>query len=444
MKYFSLALLATTVSFTACKPTIEGSTPSKGSVDFSNYTAIGNSLTAGFADGSLYRSGQINSYPNMLAGQFKLVGGGEFKQPLLPGEGGWPLSRPKLVLAPVTGCDGVPGLAPIPFPGSRADSAGSITNISAQGPYNNLGVPGIRAIDYLAPGYARVYFLGAPGYAFRFYDNPATDRPIDMAGRSKHTFFTMWLGANDVLGYATSGGAGVVNGTNPDDISPVSIFQASYQATVDTMTAKGQKGVLINIPDVTTIPYFTTVPANGLKLTKDQAAALTANYAPLSIKFNEGANPFIIADATTGRPRQIRSGEYLILTTPQDSLKCGGWGSLKPIPANFVLDSTEVANVKNATQTFNAFIQQMAVAKGLAYVDMNNYLKTLQSGITYNGLTFTPTFVTGGAFSLDGVHLTPRGYALAANQIIMAINAKYGSSVPQVDVTKYNGVLFPG
>ena len=53
-----------------------GVTPGKGSADFTKYVAVGNSLTAGFADGGLYRDGQLNSYPSILAGQFATVGGG--------------------------------------------------------------------------------------------------------------------------------------------------------------------------------------------------------------------------------------------------------------------------------------------------------------------------------------------------------------------------------
>ncbi len=443
MKSNSIKILAVASLFAACKPTIEGETPAKGSADFSSYTAIGNSLTAGYSDGSLYRSGQINSFPNMLAGQFKLVGGGDFKQPLLPGESGWP--GPKRVLAPVTGCDGVTSLGPIVYPGTR-DTAGSLTNISSQGPFNNLGVPGIRAIDYLSPGYANIAFiLGGAGYAYRFYENPITDKPIDVAAKSKHTFFTMWLGNNDVLGYATKGGEGTVGGINTSDISPLSAFQSSYKAVLDTMTNKGQKGVLINIPDVTALPYFNVIPAKGLMLTRQgQADSLNAAYAPLGIKFTVGANPFIIQDGSApGGLRQIKDGEYILLTTPQDSLKCGGWGSQKPIPRQFVLDAQEVANVRNATQSFNDYIRQLATEKDLALFDVNAYFKTVQSGVRYNGLTLTPVFVTGGVFSLDGVHLTPRGYALIANQIILAINAKYGSTIPQVDISKYNGVLLP-
>lgn len=442
MKATSLTLLAATTFFVACKPNIEGVAPSKGNADFSYYTAIGNSLTAGFSDGTLYRSGQVNSFPNMLAQQFRLVGGGDFKQPLLPGEAGWPSL--KRVLGPVTACDGTTSLGPMLYPGA-ADTAGSLASIANQGPFNNLGIPGIRAIDYLTPGYAIANLLSGGIYAYRFYENPLVDKPIDVAAKSNHTFFTMWLGGNDVLVYANKGGEGVVGGLGNGDISPLPAFEASYKAVVDVMTAKGQKGVLINIPDVTALPYFTTIPGKGLVLTRQgQADSLNAAYAPLGITFSVGTNPFIIQDnSAPGGRRQIKDGEYLLLTTPQDSLKCGGWGSIKPIPRQYVLDAQEVANVRNATQSFNDYIRQMATEKKLAFFDVHSYLKTVQSGVRYNGLALTPVFVTGGVFSLDGIHLTPRGYALVANQILKVINNTYGSTLPEVDITKYNGVLYP-
>jgi len=73
---------------------------------------------------------------------------------------------------------------------------------------------------------------------------------------------------------------------------------------------------------------------------------------------------------------------------------------------------------------------------------MNSYLHTISSGINFNGVTYNAQFVTGGAFSLDGVHLTQRGYAMIANQIITTINAKYNSTIPQIDINKYHGVSF--
>ena len=51
--------------------------------------------------------------------------------------------------------------------------------------------------------------------------------------------------------------------------------------------------------------------------------------------------------------------------------------------------------------------------------------------------------VTGGLFSLDGVHLTPRGYAIIANEFIKATNSTYGSNIPLANVASYPGLKFP-
>lgn len=424
------------LSLVACKPQVHTEAPYANGVDFSKYVAVGNSLTAGFADGTLYKSGQQNSYPAILATQFQYVGGGEFKQPLLQGNWGYPGA--KLVLGIGTDCNGVSGLGPISNP-ATPDTAGDAANISAAGPYNNLGVPGIRCVDVLFPGYG---FLNP--YASRLFANPS-GRPLDEMKRLTPTFFTVWLGNNDVLGYATGGGEGSTSGLIPGDISPMQQFAASYDSVMKVMTAGGAKGVLINIPDVTAIPYFTTIPANGLTLTATEAAQLNAAYFPAGLSFAEGANNFIIQDPNV--PvfgfRKIKNNELLLLTIPQDSLKCGGWGSMKPIPKQYVLDETEINALQSATLAFNAFILQEAQNYGLAYVDINSYLKTLASGIKFNGVDFNTTFVSGGAFSLDGIHLTPRGYALAANQIILNINMHYGTRIPTADVNKYDGIRFP-
>lgn len=431
---------AAAISLAGCKPHLDTSAPSAASLDFSRYIAVGNSLTAGYADGSLYRSGQQASYPAILARQFATVGGGAFVQPLLNSESGYP--GPKRVLGATGDCLGVTSLGPVLFPGSRNDTTGDGANIAAQGPYNNLGVPGIRAIDFLQPGYALIAkaLLGAP-FASRFFDNPATDRPLDMVKRSNPTFFTAWIGNNDVLLYALNGGGG-----SPIGISSTALFTVAVDSVVNALTAGGAKGALINIPDVTSVPYFTTVPYNGLVLSRQgQVDTLNGFYAGTGITFTLGQNAFVIQDASVpllGK-RKMRSDEYVLLTVPQDSLKCRRWGSITPIPAQYILDATEVANVRNATTAYNNIIQSRAASKGLAYVDMNTYLGTLSKGILFNGVSFSTTFVRGGAFSLDGVHLTPRGYALAANEMIRAINAFYGAAIPAADINAYNGLIYP-
>ena len=82
---------------------------------------------------------------------------------------------------------------------------------------------------------------------------------------------------------------------------------------------------------------------------------------------------------------------------------------------------------------------------GYAFVDANAKMIELSqsSGIQFDGVRYTAKFVTGGTFSLDGVHLTGRGYAVIANEFIKAINNKYGSTLPMVNPNGYSGVKFP-
>lgn len=427
-KIYILGLLA--CSFAACKPNIEPEKPQAGNADFTRYLAVGNSLTAGFSDGTLYRDGQINSYPAMLAGQFQMVGGSEvFRQPLLPGNDGYP--TPKRQLAITKGmCDAQPLMLPILYPGAP-DTVGSSVNIADGGPYNNAGIPGIRCIDFIFPGYGAFNM-----YSRRFFEKPATSRPIDEVIKVNPTFFTCWVGSNDVLNYVTSGG-----GSTGGRFSDPFVFTAAYDTILSQLTYRGAKGVAINIPDVLSTPFCTTIPARGVELTKRQADDLNLFYANTGVRFVEGFNHFVIQDGP--KFRQIKEGEYVLLSIPRDSLSCANWGTWKPIPEQFILTLAEADSVRMMTSEFNNIIKNTAAAKNLPTVDMYNYIRTLQNGVTYNGASYSATYVTGNAFSLDGLHLTQRGYALAANYIISTINSFYGSSIPMVDANKYKGVLFP-
>jgi hypothetical protein len=84
---------------------------------------------------------------------------------------------------------------------------------------------------------------------------------------------------------------------------------------------------------------------------------------------------------------------------------------------------------------FNAVIAAVASQTGSALADINGLLRQLAAtGVNIGGITFTESYVTGGAFSLDGVHPAPLGYAVAANEFIRAINATYGADIPPVDL----------
>lgn len=433
----------------SCKPDLKAPASDKGNIDVTKYVAIGNSITAGFADGALYYEGQQVSYANLLAEQFKTVGGGDFNTPWTPvGSVGIGSSlNAKFVLGYKTDCNGTPGLSPVPA-ASFGDISIWTTSVANKGPFNNMGVPGAKAVTVVVPGYGN-QLNGVGNYNPFFFrmltpTEMATASMLSKAAEQKPTFFSLFIGNNDVLGNALAGGMS----SNPitPSAGPAGVgFDASIDLIISTMSANGAKGVIANVPDVTSLPYFTTVPYNGLTLDATQAAGLNAAYGATGATFKEGSgNAFMIMDATApGSVRQIKSNEYILLSTPQDSLKCAHWGSTKPLTDAYVLTATEVANLQNATIAYNNKLKSVADAKGFAYVDVNAFMASTKKGIVYNGITSTTAFVSGGAFSLDGIHLTPRANAMLANEFIKAINSNYGATINQIDATKYNGVIFP-
>ncbi|MBL7774130.1 MAG: hypothetical protein JNM95_14800 [Chitinophagaceae bacterium] len=431
-------LLVTSLLF-SCKPGLKEREVSSGSADFSRYVAVGNSLTSGYQDNALYQDGQINSYPALLARQFQLAGGGDFTIPYMPAGGGNDGSgNPRLVLAFTIPCNSTtPGVSPIFDPNGFSE----LSNVSAQGPYNLVGVPGARAVDCNFPLYSSSFgnpFLG------RFCQTPGTSTMISEALRSKPTFFSFWLGSNDVLLYALGGAVTSTNPLSPARISDTAAVRTNIQIAIDSLTSNGAKGVMANVPDITSIPYFTTIPYNGAVLTQDQATQLNAIFSGSPITWNKGANGFLIVDsASPGFFRHATSHDLILLSTPQDSLSCAGWGTVKPLTDAYVLDSAEVAEIQTTIKQYNTIIKTIATQKNLAHVDIYTYLKTFTSGIIYNGISMNAKYVSGGAFSLDGVHPNQRGYALIANEFIDVINAKYGSTIPHVDPTRYQGILLP-
>lgn len=274
--YLILSLVLAT-GFVACEPEFEnpisGDNYSSGEADFSNYVAIGNSLTAGYTNGTLYKSAQKNSYPAILSEQMKLAGGGDFTQPYYDDDtndiGGMTISNtpilpPKLIINVSSG-----GPERI-----NATPTVEVTNIHP-GPYNNMGVPGAKIYHLVANGYGNLANLPlgkANPFFIRMASEPNKSIFEDVMAQQP-TFFTLWIGANDVLSYATGGGVGVdqdeagnIDPTTygPEDITNANVFGLIYNNMVNALTANGAKGIVATIPDVTSIPFFTTIPYNPL------------------------------------------------------------------------------------------------------------------------------------------------------------------------------------
>lgn len=506
--------------------------PETGDADFSRFVAVGNSLTAGYSDNALFIDGQNTSFPSTLASQFAKAYGEDyiFTQPMMADNlggmtyGGQPISGNRLYLDFSSG-------SPTPTPKSGQGST-EVTN-RLTGSFNNMGVPGAKSYHLLAEGYGAM--AGVPsGSANPYFARMASSDAASVAGDAmaqNPTFFSLWIGNNDILGYATSGGSGVDQTGNLDpttyggnDITDPNVFAQVYQGLLATMTSAGAKGIVANIPDVTTIPYFTTVPYNPLspEALDGQVALLNQVYGALNNVYlylasqgmdtagrsvvwsDQMANPVVIIDetlmdlsaqitgvlsaspefsafvqslglpaeavptvaalmgSTYGQSRPATAEDLMVFTSSTVigtvntdrvaelmmaglSQELAGTFSVEgvtlPMEDKWVLTSIETEEVRVAQTAYNNTIQGLAQQFGLAYFDAEAALEQLANGgITMNGITTTSTYATGGAFSLDGVHPSPRGYAIISNLMLEQINMTYGSSFGMVNIIDFKGV----
>jgi len=266
-------LLLVSLTFIACNNDDDNNTPAEvpvtpGSAVFTKYVALGDSFAAGYSDNALFKKGQENGYPNILAQQFVAAGGGTFTIPyandntggLLFGGQVNPAFGPRLYFN---------GTAPLPVPGVPTTEV--MAHLS--GSFNNLGVPGAKSFHLVANGYGNPAGLaiGAANPYFVRFASSATTSVLADAVTQAPTFFSLFIGGNDVLSYATSGGIGKDQTGNMDpktygsnDITDPTVFASVYTSMATALTANGAKGVVANLPYITALPYFTTVPYNPL------------------------------------------------------------------------------------------------------------------------------------------------------------------------------------
>ncbi len=279
-----------------------------GSADFSTFVAIGNSLTAGYMDGALYNDGQANSIPAVMAEQFTAAGGGAFNQPDINSENGF-----NTVVNPNPDGNGnvigrfildtsIPG--PVPTAGEPITAyTGNTSEL------NNFAVPGVTVGDLLVPtspnpALAALYY--------RFASNPGTSTIIGDAVARQPSFVHLWIGSNDVLGYAAGGAA------NEAILTSTADFNIRFNAALGTITSNtSASGVVSTVPFVLYTPYFRAVTWDAIALDNATATQANAGLAAVNgaiqglvtaglitqtdaderaISYSEGNNPILVHD----------------------------------------------------------------------------------------------------------------------------------------------------
>lgn len=437
-KYISVFVLISAL-FVSCKDynDLDLKPIDSGSADYSNYIAVGNSLTAGFQNAALYRSGQEFSFPKLIARQLRLDG--SFDQPLIsdPGIGG----RIELT-----------SLNPV---GTEITTRQGAPINQGEKPFKNLGIPGAILVDYLNPdnqGGLKERSTDPQNPAFNpFYSfvlpnsELAKDAPNihSQVAAQNPTFITFWLGNNDVLGYVTSGGHA--------PYTPASSFQSLYQGSAQALSATEASVVVYNIPNVASIPFVFLVNAtlidNGTLNVDQQTGVIKLAQvdAPLWIQRTDPDNPGTVRDTVQMKapiPEQF-PGDFFLLSSQRQltDLFSQGTGLSKqnPIRSPLVLDSGELTQAETLVAQYNGSIQNIASSSGFGLVDINSIFNSVianfQNGGGYDagGLILQP--IPGSLFSFDGVHVTNRGAAVIANETIKVMNESFGSSVDRIDVS---------
>ena len=421
-----------------------------GGATINKYVAIGNSLSAGYQSNGLYQSAQVYSFTNQIAQQLKIAGAnlGTFEQPLYSDPG-----TPDPVTGKASRYEIISLVGPVIGP--KGLTAGAPMNTALARPYDNLGIPGAVIYDFLDTASftsKAVPPRSNPLFLLVLRQSALGKNVLMQAKALNPDLVTFWLGNNDVLGYATSGGV------SPSSPTSSGVFTALYTQALDSLRAAlpNAKIVVANIPDVRSIPYFTTV---GPKM----AAAIPAPYwlryqmhgnnsvAFDSTKLTEANPPLITLKGMAyapllGQPTGKFYRDNGITPGPGiDTTKPFGFHPQNPWPDALVLDAGEQTTAGNAVSAFNSTIATVAAAKNAGLVDMNKFFTNVKANglVTAAGLTFTADYITGGLFSLDGVHPSSRGAGVVANEFLKVINAKFGTGIPYVDLTVIPGIPAP-
>jgi hypothetical protein len=410
---------------------------------YQQYVALGDSLTAGWQSGCLVERNQLNSYPAVLA---SILFDGTFQMPLV--------EEIALTNPPTTACLGAVFIPPATVTVGPISEMGPPLNLAYPAPYNDVAIPGAEVADLTTLTHGDVNGTDLQKLSALILRN-VTGSPFDgtsevtqaallLAPAGSAGLATLWVGNNNTLGASTSGI--VVDGVT---LVSQADFQASYDAIIAGLPASSAL-VVANIPDVTAIPFSTTIPPVLVNPTTRQPVIINGQLVPL-LGPGDAAYPCTPVPPDTGCA--LPSGTLVNL--PASSLLAMGQGIPKyagglgtPLPhgsfdstgphAGVILYPDDIALLQSRTAEYNEVIATSS--RNAVQVDANGILGEIAVvGYDIGGIHLSTDFLTGGIFSYDGVHPSTIGYTIIADKFIQAINDQTGSDFPRPN---YSNVLF--
>ncbi|HEY6196214.1 MAG TPA: SGNH/GDSL hydrolase family protein [Candidatus Eisenbacteria bacterium] len=383
-------------------------------IDLSTYVAVGTSLSSGFESGGLVDRHQVHSFPSLFARQIgktvQIDGRGTFTQP-------------------VVDFDGIPSLLEIKsysplIISSAGRTTGAPTNFAQNFAYHNLGVPGAILLDLVdTTNYnADVAPVHRQNYTFFNLIQRHRGSILVQALSLGPSILSLEYGANEILGPTAVAGVPPSSSTGAAFAQLMTISLNSIHAALP-----GTRVAVFNVPDVTSIPFFTTFPAFTVSTTSGQPLPLLGANGPLEL----GDLVLLSAGSTIAAGTGIPTGGFNYINPAAGS-------NGQPLPESLILRLSEVTAARTEIAQMNAVVDSVATRPFVARVDLAALLGEIAtSGIHIGGNLYTSAFISGGLFSLDGVHPNDLGYALMANQMIDAVNARFGAAVPRLNPIEF-------
>jgi len=378
---------------------INGPALSSNGVDLTTYVAVGTSLSSGYMSGGLVDRHQVHSFPALFATQIgksvQIDGQGTFTFPAINGDGILPLLEIRSYNPPALSNSG--------------RVLGSPTNFTQPSAYHNLGIPGAVLLDLVDSTHYHATVPPVNRTNFGYWDIIQRRRGVllQQALSLQPTILSVEYGANELLGPTVNAGTSPNPATN---LGHAALMTAALNAIHTALP--GTRVAVVNVPDVTSIPFFTTIPP-------------FVEVQGLGTVFLAGADSLLTAND-------------LVLLSAAPLLGQGYGVPGNPLPESVILRAPEVAATQIEVDEMNAVVDSVALRPFVTKVDLHGLLQRIAvEGYRIGADVYTSDFIRGGLFGLDGIHPNDLGYALLANELIGAVNSKFGCVIPSVNPSQY-------
>lgn len=456
------------VSLLGCDPNAERiGRPRPTSPVARSYVAIGDALTAGVQSGALAKRHQLDSFPSILSLHLGIQASTTSRLTPLIANPGFPFTRPivgagyldvvdlwPLVLARVPWED--PGLASERVLMHQLMELNRTQDV----PFRNLGVPGAFAYDVrFAVDSLTTWtgvFAGQPNYFFETVLKPSVDTDsttvLEDAMGIRPSLVTVWLGTSEIAAFATSGGGSLAY--------DAAAFGAHLEAIFDSLLATGSRVVAGTVPDVTKLPFFSTLPP----VVTDARGSIVPHpvtSAPIPL-LGEGGPP---SDLEPGVSTLV-AGSSVLLSAREAIARGAGVPDVvlvaaiveqegvdestalallpqvfpdhgTPLDGALTLTPAERGDVVAAVDAYDAAIRTAAAGREVVVAELRALFDRFDEGFSLGGVALDDAYVSGELISLDGIHPTSLGYAFIAQELIDVVNAAFGADVPSVDMGPY-------